>query len=131
MQDAVDCPEWIVPFHVFKSLAEEVSITVCEIAKILVRHTTSNCFKISVFLCKHWNAKTSYFFLIKFIVVYSMTSNLFLQKIRMNLCTSIWKNQNLWSSCEDLVHWGMATKIKVNLNAFAIYFSTTIKFRYT
>lgn len=23
-QDAVDCPEWIVPFHVFKSLAEEV-----------------------------------------------------------------------------------------------------------
>ena len=24
MQDAVDCPEWIVPFHVFKSLAEEV-----------------------------------------------------------------------------------------------------------
>lgn len=24
MQDAVDCPEWIVPFHIFKSLAEEV-----------------------------------------------------------------------------------------------------------
>ena len=24
LQDAVDCPEWIVPFHVFKSLAEEV-----------------------------------------------------------------------------------------------------------
>lgn len=25
-QDAVDCPEWIVPFHVFKSLAEAVQI---------------------------------------------------------------------------------------------------------
>lgn len=24
LQDAVDCPEWIVPFHLFKSLAEEV-----------------------------------------------------------------------------------------------------------
>ena len=24
LQDAVDCPEWVVPFHVFKSLAEEV-----------------------------------------------------------------------------------------------------------
>lgn len=24
LQDAVDCPEWIVPFHVFKSLVEEV-----------------------------------------------------------------------------------------------------------
>ena len=24
LQDAVDCPEWIVPFHVFKALAEEV-----------------------------------------------------------------------------------------------------------
>ncbi|RWW07472.1 hypothetical protein BHE74_00030886 [Ensete ventricosum] len=26
MQDAVDCPEWIVPFHVFKCLAEEVLV---------------------------------------------------------------------------------------------------------
>jgi len=26
LQDAVDCPEWIVPFHVFKALAEEVKI---------------------------------------------------------------------------------------------------------
>ena len=25
MQDAVDCPEWVVPFHLFKLLAEEVS----------------------------------------------------------------------------------------------------------
>ncbi|TXG67304.1 hypothetical protein EZV62_008579 [Acer yangbiense] len=25
-QDAVDCPEWIVPFHVFKSLAEEYDL---------------------------------------------------------------------------------------------------------
>ena len=24
MQDAVDCPEWVVPFHLFKLLAEEV-----------------------------------------------------------------------------------------------------------
>jgi hypothetical protein len=24
VQDAVDCPEWIVPFHLFKLLAEEV-----------------------------------------------------------------------------------------------------------
>ncbi|XP_074347730.1 mRNA cap guanine-N(7) methyltransferase 1-like [Apium graveolens] len=23
LEDALDCPEWIVPFHVFKSLAEE------------------------------------------------------------------------------------------------------------
>ncbi|KAL2943918.1 mRNA cap guanine-N7 methyltransferase 1 [Bienertia sinuspersici] len=27
LEDAVDCPEWVVPFHVFKSLAEEVRIT--------------------------------------------------------------------------------------------------------
>ncbi|KAG6515919.1 hypothetical protein ZIOFF_026365 [Zingiber officinale] len=26
MQDAVDCPEWIVPFHVFKSLADEYGL---------------------------------------------------------------------------------------------------------
>ncbi|MQL81671.1 hypothetical protein Taro_014136 [Colocasia esculenta] len=25
-KDAVDCPEWIVPFHVFKSLAEEYDL---------------------------------------------------------------------------------------------------------
>lgn len=25
LQDAVDCPEWIVPFHVFKEIAEEVN----------------------------------------------------------------------------------------------------------
>ena len=24
LQDAVDCPEWVVPFHLFKFLAEEV-----------------------------------------------------------------------------------------------------------
>jgi hypothetical protein len=24
VQDAVDCPEWVVPFHLFKLLAEEV-----------------------------------------------------------------------------------------------------------
>lgn len=28
LQDAVDCPEWIVPFHVFKSLAEEVLLII-------------------------------------------------------------------------------------------------------
>jgi hypothetical protein len=26
MQDAVDCPEWVVPFHLFKLLAEEVDL---------------------------------------------------------------------------------------------------------
>ncbi|KAL1823406.1 hypothetical protein ACET3Z_010184 [Daucus carota] len=26
LEDAVDCPEWIVPFHVFKSLAEEYDL---------------------------------------------------------------------------------------------------------
>ncbi|KAF9608053.1 hypothetical protein IFM89_005203 [Coptis chinensis] len=26
LQDAVDCPEWVVPFHVFKSLAEEYDL---------------------------------------------------------------------------------------------------------
>ncbi|KAE9447032.1 hypothetical protein C3L33_21072, partial [Rhododendron williamsianum] len=26
LQDAVDCPEWIVPFHIFKSLAEEYDL---------------------------------------------------------------------------------------------------------
>ncbi|PKI33731.1 hypothetical protein CRG98_045872, partial [Punica granatum] len=28
LEDAVDCPEWIVPFHVFKSLAEEYDLEV-------------------------------------------------------------------------------------------------------
>ncbi|KAL9297864.1 hypothetical protein ACSQ67_023760 [Phaseolus vulgaris] len=35
LEDAVDCPEWIVPFHVFKSLAEEVctlSMILCQIS---------------------------------------------------------------------------------------------------
>ncbi|XP_058189575.1 mRNA cap guanine-N7 methyltransferase 1-like [Rhododendron vialii] len=26
LEDAVDCPEWIVPFHIFKSLAEEYNL---------------------------------------------------------------------------------------------------------
>lgn len=26
LEDAVDCPEWIVPFHVFKSMAEEYDL---------------------------------------------------------------------------------------------------------
>uniref|UniRef100_A0A453PHN2 mRNA (guanine-N(7))-methyltransferase n=1 Tax=Aegilops tauschii subsp. strangulata TaxID=200361 RepID=A0A453PHN2_AEGTS len=26
MQDAVDCPEWVVPFHLFKLLAEEYDL---------------------------------------------------------------------------------------------------------
>lgn len=26
LEDAVDCPEWIVPFHVFKALAEEYEL---------------------------------------------------------------------------------------------------------
>ncbi|MQL83152.1 hypothetical protein Taro_015630, partial [Colocasia esculenta] len=26
LEDAVDCPEWIVPFHIFKSLAEEYDL---------------------------------------------------------------------------------------------------------
>lgn len=26
LEDAVDCPEWIVPFHIFKSLAEEYEL---------------------------------------------------------------------------------------------------------
>jgi hypothetical protein len=28
MQDAVDCPEWVVPFHLFKLLAEEVDLCI-------------------------------------------------------------------------------------------------------
>lgn len=32
LQDAVDCPEWIVPFHVFKSLVEEVKLFFFEMA---------------------------------------------------------------------------------------------------
>ncbi|XP_057494580.1 mRNA cap guanine-N7 methyltransferase 1 [Actinidia eriantha] len=33
LEDAVDCPEWIVPFHIFKSLAEE-----CELELLFVKN---------------------------------------------------------------------------------------------
>lgn len=55
-----------------------------------------------------------------------MILSLFLQRTRMNLFTSIWNDRNLWSSCEDLVRWGMATKIRVTLHDCAI--SVSIKF---
>lgn len=60
------------------------------------------------------------------IIICSMILSLFLQRTRMNLFTSIWNDRNLWSSCEDLVRWGMATKIRVTLHDCAI--SVSIKF---
>lgn len=36
LQDAVDCPEWIVPFHLFKSLAEEVTVPTLENFLVLI-----------------------------------------------------------------------------------------------
>ena len=57
-----------------------------------------------------------------------MTLSLFSQRTHMNLCMSIWKNRNLWSSCEDLVHWEMATKIKVTLCAQSLSFQFQFNF---
>ena len=52
LQDAVDCPEWVVPFHLFKLLAEEVlscslALTVTKYCVCLNRQkllVTTHCF---------------------------------------------------------------------------------------
>lgn len=96
MQDAVDCPEWVVPFHLFKLLAEEV---------------------LEGFYC--FNSPLCSLYASPMLVTYclpmfhSMISSWFWWRTSMNLYTSTCKNQSSPSWCGGWVPSVMEGRTKV------------------